>query len=376
MYLKALHLMQYRNYKSIDLEMSPGINVLLGENAQGKTNLIEAIYTLAMTKSHRTNNDKELISWGNDAAYISGELVRRQGKIPLSLQFISKGKVAKINHLEQSRLSHYIGQMNVILFAPEDLALVKGSPLARRQFIDRELGQLNPLYLHHSVTYKSLLKQRNAYLKQLNRKVATDRLYLTVLTEQLVKSASHILFMRYHFLKKLEDFGEPIHYKISDQKESLALRYVSGITITDEDTISTLYDKLLEKLKQHEKHDIERETTNYGPHRDDFSCIVNAIDIQKFGSQGQQRTTVLSLKLAEIELAYDATGEYPVLLLDDVLSELDDMRQTLLLKTIENRVQTFLTTTSITGIKKQLIVKPTIFTVSNGRIINGVCDIE
>lgn len=356
MYLDHLQLTDYRNYARLDVDFSSGVNVLLGENAQGKTNLLEAIYVLALTKSHRTHNEKDFIRWQADFAKITGLVQKSSGKVPLELVISKKGKKAKINHLEQAKLSQYVGQLNVILFAPEDLSLVKGAPSVRRRFIDMEFGQMSPKYLYNISQYKTVLRQRNQYLKQLKYKQATDRVFLEVLSDQLAEYGSSIIQQRLDFLTKLEGWAQVLHHDISKGREQLTFEYVSQLKETS----------LQQALHADVAHEIEQGTTLVGPHRDDVRFLVNGKNVQTFGSQGQQRTTALSVKLAEIDLMKEQTGEYPVLLLDDVLSELDDMRQTHLLKAIQNKVQTFLTTTSLSGVAKTMIEAPRVFQIAHG----------
>lgn len=369
MYLQELQLRHFRNYPSADLELGPGINVLLGENAQGKTNLLEAIYVLALTRSHRTANDHDLVNWEAKTAKVSGRVVKSVGSVPLELTFSRQGKRAKVNHLEQARLSQYIGQLNVILFAPEDLAIVKGAPTVRRRFMDMEFGQMNPRYLYNLSQYRTLLKQRNRYLKDLQHKQNRDLLFLSVLSDQLAAYGAEIIAQRLRMLHKLEHWAQAIHAEISQQKEELTFHYATQVPedqLTDPDTICAALTQL---YKEHQDKELYRGTTLVGPHRDDLHFRVNGKNVQTFGSQGQQRTTALSVKLAEIDLMKEETGEYPVLLLDDVLSELDDARQTHLLKAIQDKVQTFITTTSLSGITRQLIKDPTIFHVANGTVV-------
>lgn len=369
MYLQELQLQHFRNYPSADLKLGPGINVLLGENAQGKTNLLEAIYVLALTRSHRTANDHDLVNWEAKTAKVSGRVVKAVGSVPLELTFSRQGKRAKVNHLEQARLSQYIGQLNVILFAPEDLAIVKGAPTVRRRFMDMEFGQMNPRYLYNLSQYRTLLKQRNRYLKDLQHKQNRDLLFLSVLSDQLAAYGAEIIAQRLRMLHKLEHWAQAIHAEISQQKEELTFHYATQVPedqLTDPDTICAALTQL---YKDHQDKELYRGTTLVGPHRDDLNFRVNGKNVQTFGSQGQQRTTALSVKLAEIDLMKEETGEYPVLLLDDVLSELDDARQTHLLKAIQDKVQTFITTTSLSGITRQLIKDPTIFHVANGTVV-------
>jgi len=369
MKLTNLQLQNFRNYESIQLEFTDGVHVFIGENAQGKTNLMESIYALAMTKSHRTTNDKELIGWNKEFATIKGTVEKTATKTNLELQFSKKGKIAKVNYLEQKRLSSYLGNLNVILFAPENLTLVKGSPQNRRKFVDMELGQMSSLYLYDLVEYNRVLKQRNTYLKQLAIKKKQPDEYLDVLSEMLSELASKIVFHRLDFMKQLEALAIPIHDQLSLGREKFSVSYQATIPLEDGLTPSQMKEIYMNQFKKNQTREADQATTLIGPHRDDLIFYLNEVPVQTYGSQGQQRSTVLSLKLAEIELMKLSTGEYPLLLLDDVLSELDDDRQTHLIKAIENKVQTFITTTSLDGIKQQFINEPVVIPIEKGTIL-------
>ena len=369
MKLTNLQLQNFRNYESVQLEFTDGVHVFIGENAQGKTNLMESIYALAMTKSHRTTNDKELIGWNKEFATIKGTVEKTATKTNLELQFSKKGKIAKVNYLEQKRLSSYLGNLNVILFAPENLTLVKGSPQNRRKFVDMELGQMSSLYLYDLVEYNRVLKQRNTYLKQLAIKKKQPDEYLEVLSEMLSELASKIVFYRLDFMKQLEALAIPIHDQLSLGREKFSVSYQATIPLEDGLTPSQMKEIYIDQFKKNQTREADQATTLIGPHRDDLIFYLNEISVQTYGSQGQQRSTVLSLKLAEIELMKLSTGEYPLLLLDDVLSELDDDRQTHLIKAIENKVQTFITTTSLDGIKQQFINEPVVIPIEKGTIL-------
>lgn len=369
MILSELHLRHFRNYDDLTVHFAPGVNVLIGHNAQGKTNMLEAIYTLSLTKSHRTNNDHDLINWQHQSAQISGIVEKRSGKVPLELQFTNKGKKAKVNHLEQARLSSYVGQLNAILFAPEDLSLVKGAPALRRHFMDTEFSQMSSKYLYNASQYRTLLRQRNKYLKQMKYHQQHDQVLLGVLSDQLAAYGAEVIVARYQFLKQLEKWAAALHQEISLDAEQLQLKYVTQIKVDDQTSVDDAYHQLLQVYQQHQGREIEQGTTSYGPQRDDIHFIVNGKNVQAFGSQGQQRTTALSVKLAEIDLMKEQTGEYPLLLLDDVLSELDTIRQTHLLTAIQDKVQTFLTTTSLSDVARQLIHQPTIFKIKQGNLI-------
>lgn len=368
MYLEKLELKHFRNYEDVNVAFSPQVNVLIGKNAQGKTNLLESIYVLAMARSHRTSNDREMVTLKKDAALIRGEVHQRLGNTKLELLISRKGKKAKVNHLEKARLSQYIGQLNVILFAPEDLALVKGAPSVRRRFIDMEFGQIDALYLHTLTEYRAVLRQRNKYLKELQTKKATDKVYLEILSEQLSESGSQIIFKRLEFLQELEKYADKLHNQITQGKEHLQFQYESTLKEYQGKNVVELKQSLIEQYKTMMDKEIFQGTTLLGPHRDDVRFMLNDKNVQVYGSQGQQRTAALSVKLAEIDLMKEKTHEYPILLLDDVLSELDGARQTHLLKTIQNKVQTFLTTPGLSDVAQQLINKPKIFRIDNGKI--------
>ncbi len=360
MFLKSIQLQHFRNYPSQTVNFHPGLNIFLGQNAQGKTNILEAIYFLSLTRSHRTKSDKDLIHFSKQEIAVSGELVRQAGSIHLEVQLSKKGRITKVNHLKQNKLSTYIGHMNVVLFAPEDLQLIKGAPALRRKFIDMELGQIKPIYLAELSNYNHILKQRNSYLKQVEK---VDNDFLEVLDQQLVAAGSKVIIDRLHFIQQLEEFGHRKHWSISDQKEALTLSYQSSFPFENPDELSNAFKLALAKSHQ---RDIFKKNTGVGPHRDDLHFFINGMDAS-FGSQGQHRSLVLSLKLAEIELMKNLTGESPILLLDDVMSELDNSRQIKLLETISDRVQTFITTTTLEHLH-QLPDQLELFHVHQGEI--------
>jgi len=371
MYIEQLALKKYRNYEHLSVEFENKVNVIIGENAQGKTNVMESIYVLAMAKSHRTSNDKELIRWDEDYAKIEGRVQKQHGSIPLELIISKKGKKARLNHIEQQKLSQYVGNMNVVMFAPEDLNLVKGSPQVRRRFIDMEIGQVSPIYLHDMSQYQKILQQRNHYLKMLQIKKQTDQTMLEILTEQFINMAIKIVMKRFEFLQLLQNWAKPIHHGISRGLEELEIAYKPSVDVLEDQDLSKMKARYEEKFGKLKMREIERGTTLFGPHRDDLLFFVNGRDVSTFGSQGQQRTTALSVKLAEIELIHSEIKEYPILLLDDVLSELDDYRQSHLLNTIQGKVQTFVTTTSVDGIDHQTLKEASMFEVASG-VINKV----
>ncbi|MGF9710782.1 DNA replication/repair protein RecF [Paenibacillus sp. JMULE4] len=367
MQLKRLLVQHYRNYEQVEFQTDRMVNIIVGPNAQGKTNLLESIFVLALTKSHRTNQDKELIRWNEKKASLHAEIEKRYGTLQLDLIISQQGKRAKINGLEQKRLSHFIGALNVVMFAPEDLEIVKGSPSVRRRFLDMEIGQVHPAYLYDLSQYNKVLQQRNNYLKQLFSS-SGDAPLLEVWNEQLAQFGIKIMKKRQSFIKKLQIWAEKIHAGITNGMERLRIEYDSAFANALEEEEAVLFDRFMIKLSQVKDQEIRRGVTLVGPHRDDLRFYINDKEVQTFGSQGQQRTTALSLKLAEIELICEEVGEYPLLLLDDVLSELDRYRQTQLIETFQRKVQTFITTTGIESIDLSKLENASVIHVRDGSL--------
>ena len=360
MWLKNLSIKQFRNYHNIEIDFNPKLNVFVGRNAQGKTNLLESIYFLALTRSHRTKTDKNLIQFEEEQLQVSGILQKKTASIPLEIDLTQKGRITKVNYLKQARLSDYIGHMNVVLFAPEDLQLVKGAPAIRRKFIDIELGQIKPIYLSDLSSYNHILKQRNTYLKSTQN---IDETFLTVLDDQLVEYGCRIMNHRADFIQKMELFGKEKHFDISDQLEELSIRYKPSVNFVDKEHLAESFHIALQKSRS---RDLFKKNTGVGPHRDDMIFMINGMEAS-FGSQGQHRSLVLSIKLAEIDLMESITKESPILLLDDVMSELDNTRQLKLLETISHNIQTFITTTSLDHLQN-LPDNLSVFTVYNGQL--------
>lgn len=367
MRVNALALQDFRNYESLNLDFPEQVVIFRGSNAQGKTNLLESLYMLALAKSHRTNRDRDCIRWDQAHALLKADLARRDRKHRVEVQLSPKGKKVKRNGIEQRRLSDYIGTLNAVMFAPEDLAIVKGSPEKRRRFLDLGISQISPVYLHTLSEYYKILVQRNNLLKDLWRRPDMMPL-LDVLTEQLVVAGTQVLLKRRHFIHKLEGWARDIQTRITDGSETLAFVFRTFVNTPEDLDEADLQDRYYRVLEEKADQERERRTTLIGPHRDDILFHVNGMNVQTYGSQGQQRTTALSLKLAEIELIFQEIGEYPILLLDDVLSELDRSRQTHLLAFMRDKVQTFVTTTITDGIDNRLLQDAVIYKVENGNV--------
>lgn len=368
MNLKYLSLQHYRNFDKVEFSTEHNVNIFIGSNAQGKTNLLEAIFVLALTKSHRTSKDRELIQWNQEQASIHSIIEKKYGSYKMDLILSQQGKKAKVNGLEQKKLSEFIGAVNVVMFAPEDLEIVKGSPGVRRRFLDMEIGQVQPSYLYDLVQYQKVLMQRNNYLKQIGTISSEAIAMLDIWNQQLVEFGTKIMIKRQSFIQKLQEWAEKIHSSITNSQEKLEIKYEPSFDVEQFKDQTVLFNQFMIKLSQVMQQEIKRGMTLIGPHRDDLHFFINDKEVQLYGSQGQQRTTALSLKLAEIELIQEEVGEYPILLLDDVLSELDHFRQTQLIQTFQSKVQTFITTTSIESVNMSKLDHAKLFHVKEGRL--------
>ncbi|WP_027309366.1 DNA replication/repair protein RecF [Caloramator sp. ALD01] len=366
MYIDAIELINYRNYEKLELKLNNKINIFVGENAQGKTNVLEAMYFFSALKSHRTNKDRELISWNKNKAYIKADVVKNLGNYKLEfLLDIDGKKQMKLNGVKVNKSTDVLGTLNTVIFSPEDLKLIKEGPSLRRRFIDNELSQIRPKYYYILNQYNKVLMQRNNILKTLMFS-PSNRATLEIFSEQLADYGSIIIQNRIEFIKKLTLIARLIHRKITDGKEELEVLYRSDINFNT--TTKEIKENLLDYYIKHTEDDIKKGFTLVGPHRDDLAIFINGIDVRNFGSQGQQRTAALSLKLSELEIVKAEVGEYPVLLLDDVLSELDPKRQFYLLNSLKD-IQTIITCTSIKDIDIKKFAEKSIFEVNKGTIV-------
>lgn len=350
MIIKDISLKNFRNYKECTISFDPFMNIFIGKNAQGKTNILEAIYLLSLSKSFKTHIIEEMILFDSEFSKLKTHVQTNKKTIDLEIVLSKLGKKAMINSTEITKSSDYVGYLNVVLFVPEDLMLIKGSPKLRRKFIDIELSKISPIYLFNLNKYKRLLKERNQYLKLLHDSHKKEDLYLEVLSEQLAKLQVDLIKKRIEFIELLNDITKKMYSYISLNKEELSMKYKSSYK-------EITYDFILDKYKKNYSRDIHYSNTVDGIHKDDVEIYLNENDASVYASQGQQRSIVLAIKIALLELVKKEIGEYPVLLLDDVLSELDDVRKTKLLNLIQDKVQTFVTTTSIDGIHHDVIDK-------------------
>lgn len=358
MFIKELKLNDFRNYRSFVSAFGEGFNIIYGENGQGKTNLIEAVFVCATGKSHRTSQDVNLINAEADRFCIDLLFQNEEGEKQIQFRYNKqKQKVIQINEINIRKIGELMGHLKAVLFSPEDLQIIKQGPALRRRFVDITLSQISPSYFYDLQQYHKTLTQRNALLKQIKK----NRSFIDTLeiwNHTLYSYGSHIIHRRETFAKELGVLLSENHGYISGGKEKLLLQYEPSVS----------EDQFLTKLNQAVNQDIERETTMYGPHRDDFDFILNDKSLKLYGSQGQQRTAVLSAKLSEINIIQQDTGETPILLLDDVLSELDQNRQQFLFEKIEN-IQTFITCTEKSALKNRLNSDIFYFRISNGVLV-------
>lgn len=362
MLIKNLELTNFRNYTKCEFTYKDGINIVSGKNAQGKTNSAEAIFYLCTGYSPRATKDKQVVRYGEKSATVKGEAETRFGSVKVEIDFfVDKNKSVKINGVPIAKIGELLGNVNSVFFSPEELKLVKESPEDRRRFMDISLSQLSKGYFYALQKYKKIISQRNVLLKSEDKEMILDT--LPIWDIQLAEAGAKIIYKRKEFIEKLAPNAQNAHYAITGGEERLELSLESG---TDGETEEEIKENLRLALYERVETDIEKGHTSVGPHRDDIKIKLNGTDVRVYGSQGQQRTTALSLKLAETEIFKSEFGEYPVLILDDALSELDLSRRKRLISAVQN-MQTIITCTeaeSIPEYEKYNNIK-----INNGEVI-------
>ena len=339
MHINKIKLNKFRNYEEEEINLNKGINVFFGDNAQGKTNILESIYLASMGKSFRTKKDKELIKLNNEKSSIEidYEKIDRNGKIKVEIQ---DKKNIFFNGIKLKRLSEVLGNINIVLFSPDDIQILKNGPAARRRFLDIMISQLRPSYVYHLNLYLKTLEQRNYYLRQIKFE-NKDKELLSIWNEKLILHAEKIFNYRKEFIEKIKENINQIHSKITEEKEIIKIKYISDCENKE------IFKNNLLKSQQ---LDIQKGYTTKGIHRDDFLVFINDKQLNIYGSQGQHRTVILSLKLTELEIIFQEIGEYPILLLDDFMSELDKKRRNHFLENIKE-TQVLITCTDKLEIK-------------------------
>lgn len=376
MFLRRIELFQFRNYQELQLDLAKSLNVFVGENAQGKTNLLEAIYLMALGRSYRTTNDEDLIGWGASFARVRGEVERETAGTRIEIVLKQQAaKEIKVAGETLRRHSDLLGTLTAVVFSPDDLQLVKGSPALRRRFLDIEIAQVSPAYRHYFTRYQRVLRQRNNLLKAVSGGYAS-RDALLEWDEQLIENGSRIVAKRAETVRRLSGWSREMQAIISGGKEELTLAYRPFFAAEEEPPTPEWEDPLAvaerfrQALQEVRRDELARGTTLAGPQRDDIAFLVGTIDLRYFGSQGQQRTAVLSTKLAELEFIRDEAGEYPILLLDDVMSELDDTRRQRFLETVSGRINTFITTTNIRSFTDDILKEAAIYRIRAGSVLS------
>jgi DNA replication and repair protein RecF len=390
MRVSRLELFDFRNYPTLALEPGPGLNLFVGPNAQGKTNLLEALYVLATTKSARASRDTEMVRFGADACRIVAEVSREQtGDVVLEMAIGAAGatnigserKVVKINHGKQTRVTDLIGSFNAVLFSSVDLDIVRGEPEERRRFLNYEIAQVSPRYVLALAAYRRALEQRNRLLKDVRwGHVGVDT--LDAWTAQIVEHGSKLVERRRAYLDKLSMHAATVHSSLTDGGETLIVEYAPSFSLERDDTAETpvtaeeVAERFLQALAAVRRDEIARGSTLLGPQRDDLIFRVGpnreaAVDVKTYGSQGQQRTVALSLRLAERRLIEEMVGEPPVVLLDDVLSDLDENRRAQIFALALGGGQTFLTTTDLTALPAEAVAQASVWNVKAGVVEKG-----
>lgn len=366
MILKKIELHNFRNYESLMTRFYKGINIIYGDNAQGKTNLLESIYVLGLTKSHRSFIDNNLIKNGCESLMIKGTVSGGLFDKELQITIDNKSKGYKIDDNSIKKVSDYISNMNIIIFYPDDLETLKGSPQLRRKYLNMELSQLYNSYYVVLNDYNKLLKMRNEYLKKMNKGKDVDMNYFDIITSYLIEKAIIIYQMRYKFIEKINETCGQI-YKDIMGIEDFHIEYVSNMKIDDMKD-PKLKDKLFEQYKKQLSYEQRVCITTIGPHKDDFNFMVGENNLKLYGSQGQQRIAVLTLKLAEIPIFKKYKETTPILLLDDVFSELSDDKKNNLIKYISKDIQTIITTTELNNLDSKLVKKAKLFKIEQGKL--------
>ena len=367
MILRKIKLVNFRNYKNFNISFQKNINIIIGDNAQGKTNILESIYTLALTKSYRTTNDSNLIRLNQEKFIIIGETKDEKVFKKLSLELYKGNKVAKINDNTINKISDYIGNLYVILSSPDDLQMIKGSPSERRNFLNIEISQLSSNYIKKYNEFNKILKMRNDYLKLLYTNSLCDYNYLDILTDNLIDREVEIYIERNNFINRINKYITDIYKNITGIKD-LKIVYETNVEFNNFE-FAEIKNVLKEKYRKNQQREIAMGMTLYGPHRDDFTFTIEGNDIKIYGSQGQQKLAFIALKFSEIPIFEEKTGTKPIILLDDIFSELDKTKKNKLIQYIDNDYQVIITSNDTKDISKKILKDANIFKIQDGKII-------
>lgn len=368
LHIENLKLRGFRNYKETYIQFSKNYNIIYGENAQGKTNIIEAIFLCASGRSHRTSKDSELINVNSSNYYIKLDTLKKEET--LSIEIIhekEKKKLIKLNEVPLKKMGNLMGNLLAVIFSPEDLSVINEGPSQRRRFIDITLSQIKPSYFYDLQQYNRILLQRNSLLKEIQSKRSLIDT-LDIWNIKIAETASRIIKIRHDFINRLRKIAKYNHSILSSNNENMQINYSSSISLENYDELDKIKEAMIKELNKYRNIEIKRGTTLKGPHRDDYEIYINDMDVKSFGSQGQKRTVILSIKLSELQIIKEETGEYPVLLLDDVMSELDFKRREILFDSISN-IQTFITCTEKDIFRRKEFNNILFVNVKNGNTI-------
>ena len=364
MIIKNIKLKNFRNYENLDFVLNNRLNIIIGNNAQGKTNILESIYFLSLTKSFFAVNDKVVIKKNCLYARIDGIITSNNGCNNLSILVNSCGKYLKIGNKEIKKSSDYLGYLKVILFSPDNIRLLKEGPSIRRRFLNIEISQLSKRYILILNQFNDLLKQRNEYLKNI-RNSLVDKDYMLILNQKFAELAYQIYNFRNDFIVEINKRIKDI-YKSIINIDNIEIKYITDIKLNDKET---MINEIIDRLDRNYDKEILYGSTLIGPQRDDFCILLNGNDISSYGSQGQMRIAILSVKLSEINIIFNKFGEYPVILLDDIFSELDVDKRNKLIKYLNCDKQVIITTTDIENINEELVNNAKLFKIDNGKVI-------
>lgn len=367
MKIKKIRLKNFRNYDDLELDFNDNLNIIIGDNAQGKTNLLESIYVLAVTKSFLSINDKNLIKFNNKFSIVKGVLESKNNNVNLDILFNENGKIVKINGKEVKKLSEYISIVNVVIFSVDNVRLFRDSPSSRRKYFNIQISQINRKYLKILNDYNIILRQRNEFLKIMNPNKKSDMDYLEIINNKYCELAIEIFKYRRKYVDDINRYLNDMFSYITNLN-GLKLNYVSNIITSNSDSSKN---EVLEKLQKNFNKELQYKMTLVGPNRDDFYFSLNNKNLSLFGSQGQIRSAVLALKFSEVKIFTNAVGDSPILLLDDIFSELDIKKRNNILKYLDENVQTIITTTDIENISDDIRNKASVYKIKEGKLFPG-----
>lgn len=369
MHIERICLTDFRNYERLDFEPVDGLNILVGPNGQGKSAILEAVYVLATSKSHRTSRDMDLIRLGRVSTRACAEVIRDTNNDVVVELILSRAekKIVKLNTVRHPKIGDIMGQLNAVIFSNSDIDMVRGEPSLRRRFLNLEISQISPQYIYALGRYKRVLEQRNNLLREMKTSGGTAS-SLEMWDNQLAAYGATVIARRAKFIEFISGVAAKLYASLTDEAEELGVSYKPNVKVEGIESEHEIQTEFSRQLVSRRELDISRGTTTVGPHRDDIILMVDGIAAREYASQGQQRTVAIALKLAEIEIMEESAGESPVVLLDDVMAELDDVRRARILDVTRDRCQTFITTTTLEHLGKNAADAGRVYEVRSGKV--------